>query len=158
MKINAWKLILAIVICQLAGIIGSLFIVSAIPAWYSTLAKPWFTPPNWVFGLVWIALYALMGIAVYLVYEQKVKNKKLKNFALTLFAVQLILNALWSIVFFGMQSLFGGLLIIVLLWLALAVTMVKFYEINKIAYVLLVPYLLWLSLATALNYWVWVLN
>ncbi len=158
MKINAWKLILAVIICELAGVIGSIFTFSSIPAWYSTLAKPGFTPPNWVFAPVWIILYALMGIAVYIVYESKVKNKSLKNMALSLFGIQLVLNAVWSIVFFGMHNTFGGLIIIALLWLSIAATMLKFYEINKTAYMLLIPYLLWVSIATALNYWVWILN
>ena len=158
MKIDFWKLIAAIAICQLTGAIGSLFTFSAIPSWYTTLVKPSFTPPNWVFGPVWILLYALMGIAVYLVYETKVKNKKLKEFALALFGIQLILNAIWSIVFFGMQNPLGGLIVIVLLWLSIAATMVKFYEINKIAEILMIPYILWVSFATALNYWIWALN
>lgn len=158
MKINFWKLIAAILVCQMAGIIGSIFTISSIPSWYSTLAKPWFTPPNWAFGPVWITLYALMGIAIYLIYETKVKDKKTKKLAITLFAIQLILNTLWSIVFFGAHNIFGGLAIIVFLWLFIAATMVKFYEINKTSYILMIPYLLWVSLATALTYWVWVLN
>lgn len=152
------KLLLAIIICQLAGVIGSVFTFSSIPTWYAALTKPSFTPPNWVFGPVWITLYALIGIAVYLIYNAPVKNKQAKHNALMAFSAQLVLNALWSIIFFGMHWIFYGFVVIVLLWLAVLLTIIKFYKINKTAGWILIPYIVWLSLATALNYYVWILN
>lgn len=148
------QLIIAIVICQLAGIIGSLFTISSIPTWYSTLVKPSFTPPNWLFGPVWITLYTLMGIAVYWIYTSKKKNKN----ALLIFGVQLLLNTVWSIVFFGFHEIFYGLVIIILLWISIILTILEFLKISKNSGYILVPYLAWVSLATILNYYLWILN
>ncbi len=151
-----WKeLIIAIVICQLAGIIGSVFTFSAIPTWYVTVVKPSFSPPNWVFGPVWTLLYTLMGIAAYWIYTSK---NKLKKDALNIFGVQLALNALWSIAFFGFRSPLLGLIIIVLLWISIALTIRKFYAIDRKAGLILVPYLLWVTFASLLNYYIFVLN
>ncbi len=151
-----WKeLIAAIVVCQLAGIIGSVFTISSIPTWYAGLVKPSFSPPNWLFGPVWILLYTLMGIAAYWIYTSK---NKLKNSALIVFGVQLALNAIWSIVFFGLHSPLLGLIVIALLWISIAWTMVKFYAIDKLASYVLVPYLVWVSFASVLNYSIFVLN
>jgi len=154
---NWWKLIASILLCQLAGIIGSLATFSSITGWYLALNKPFFTPPNWVFGPVWITLYTLMGIALYLVWMQGLKKKKVKQ-ALQIFGLQLILNSLWSIVFFGMHGLAAGLFVIVILWLAILWTIIRFWKIDKRAGWLLVPYILWVTIATALNAGVWLLN
>lgn len=150
------RLALSIIACQFAGVVGTVFTMPSIATWYSTLNKPWFTPPNWVFGPVWITLYTLMGIALWLVWSKGINKKTLP--ALYPFKAQLILNAIWSIVFFGLQSPLYGLLTIVPLWLLIAYTILKFYKINKTAAYLLVPYLLWVTLATALNYAVFILN
>jgi tryptophan-rich sensory protein len=102
-----WKeLIVAIIICQFAGVVGSLFTFSSIPTWYATLSKPSFSPPNWVFGPVWTLLYTSMGISIYWVYNSK--NKGVKS-ALYIFGIQLMFNVLWSIVFFGLKSPLYGL-------------------------------------------------
>lgn len=156
MKIK--ELILAIAICQLAGVIGSIFTVSSILTWYSTLIKPSFNPPNWLFGPVWIILYTLMGFSLYLFYTSK--HKKLREWkeGLAIFGVQLILNALWSVVFFGLKNPLLGLVIIILLWLSIIATLVKFYSINKNAAYILIPYFLWVSFATILNYYIYLLN
>lgn len=149
-KVDWPKLIFAIILCQAAGIIGSLFTFSAIPTWYATLTKPSFNPPSWIFGPVWTLLYTLMGISLYLVW----KNKP----AVKLFVWQLIANSLWSIIFFGMKNIGLALVeIIVLLALVLA-TIMKFYKINKTAAYLLIPYFLWGSFATLLTYSIWILN
>ncbi|MBU0532187.1 tryptophan-rich sensory protein [Candidatus Micrarchaeota archaeon] len=151
-----WKeLIIAIVICQLAGIIGSFFTLQSIPTWYTSLAKPSFTPPNWVFGPVWITLYTLMGVSAFWIFSSKNKKQKM---ALYIFACQLILNTLWSVVFFGLQSSLYGLIIIILLWLSIIATIVKFHEIDKRAGLILIPYLLWVSFASILNFWIYILN
>lgn len=145
-----------IIICELAGAFGSVFTIPSIPTWYASLAKPSFNPPNWLFGPVWLILYALMGISAYLIYEKR-KNKAVTG-ALVVFAVQLVLNVLWSAVFFGLHSALLGLLTIILLWIAIAITMVKFYGILKQAAWLLIPYLLWVSFAALLNFSIWQLN
>jgi benzodiazapine receptor len=148
-----WKeLLAAILICQLAGIIGSVFTLDSIPTWYAALAKPEFSPPSWVFGPVWIALYTMMGAAAYLVYESKGRK------ALGVFGLQLALNASWSIVFFGLQSISGALWVIIALWLAIIWTISEFLKASKNAAYLMVPYLLWVSFAAVLNYAIWMLN
>lgn len=155
MKIN-WKLLVSsIIICELAGIIGSIFTSSSIPTWYALLSKPSFSPPNWVFAPVWTILYALIGISAYLIYASKSRHK---NRALFVFGAQLVLNALWSIVFFGSRSISGGLYIIIAMWLLIMATILMFYKIDKRAAYLLVPYLLWVSVASILNYYILILN
>ncbi len=149
-KINWPRLIFAIVLCQVAGIIGSLFTFSAIPTWYASLIKPSFNPPSWFFGPVWTVLYTLMGISLYLVW----KNKS----AVKLFVWQLIANSLWSIIFFGMKNIQLALIEIIVLLILVLATIVKFYKINIVAACLLVPYFLWGSFATLLTYSIWILN
>ncbi len=151
------KLIIAVVICELAGIVGAFFTASAIPEWYGGLAKPALNPPGWVFGPVWTALYLLMGISVYLIWREGRERREVR-FALIAFAIQLILNAIWSPLFFGARSPFLGLIDIILLWLAVLWTMALFFRISKSAGWLLVPYLLWVSFAAYLNFSIWLLN
>jgi benzodiazapine receptor len=150
------KIIIAIFVCQLAGIIGSVFTTSAIPEWYSTLVKPEFTPPSWLFAPVWITLYTLMGISLYLVWGRK--DKKDATPALLVFFAQLVLNAVWSIVFFGLQSPFYAFIIIIFLWVLIAGSIYFFYPISKTAAYLMIPYILWVSFAALLNYFIWILN
>ena len=139
---NLPKLIFSIGICLGAGVLGSFFTFSAIPIWYATLNKPSFSPPNWVFGPVWTVLYILMGISLYLVWTKK----KVPS----VFWVQLVLNAAWSIIFFGMKNPVLSLVDIVALWIAIILTIKSFYPISKTAFYLLIPYLLWVSFATIL--------
>jgi translocator protein len=154
---NFSKLIITIGVSQFAGVIGSVFTVLAIPNWYSTLVKPALNPPSWVFGPVWTTLYALMGIAAWLVWKSGWERKEVK-IALGLFSTQLFLNAIWSIIFFGLHGPGWALVDIAMLWLAIVWTMIVFYKISKPAAYLLVPYLLWVSFASYLNYSIWVLN
>ena len=156
-KQNWLALIGFIVLSLLAGAIGSLFTFSAIPAWYSTLAKPSFAPPNWLFAPVWTTLYVLMGVSAYLIW-QKGWQKKPVRFALSIFGVQLFLNALWSILFFGLRSPLYGLLGIIPLWLSIAYCIRLFWPLNRKAAYLLIPYLLWVSFASLLNLAIWMLN
>lgn len=149
------KLILSVGICLGAGALGSLFTVSAIPAWYATLNKPVFSPPNWVFGPAWTILYILMGISLYLVWTSK---GKLKQNALNLFFVQLGLNALWSIIFFGLKNPALAFVNIVALWVAIFLTIRSFNKVNKLAGNLLIPYLLWVTFASILNLSIIILN
>lgn len=156
---DIFVLIAAILLCEAAGIIGSLFTAPSIPGWYATLNKPSFNPPNWVFGPVWTTLYALMGISLYLVWKKGQENKKIDiKLPLAIFGFQLFLNFLWSILFFGMQSPLLGLLCIIPLWLSIAATIFYFYKISKTAAYLLIPYILWVSFASILNASIWMLN
>ena len=157
-KLNSFfKLIIAIAISELAGIIGSIFTVSTIPNWYATLAKPALNPPAWIFGPVWTTLHALMGIAAFLIWKKGWDRKDVRM-ALAVFGLQLILNAIWSIIFFGLRSPLWALVDIAAMWLAIVWTMVLFYKISKPAMWLLVPYILWVSFASYLNYSIWILN
>ena len=97
------KLVAAILVCEFVGLLGSIFTIPAITTWYAALQKPSFSPPNWLFGPVWTLLYALMGVSAYLVWEKGIKKKGVKP-ALKLFSLQLILNFMWSILFFGLRS------------------------------------------------------
>lgn len=152
-----FKLLVTIIVCELAGIIGTLFTSSEIPTWYAGLVKPALNPPSWIFGPVWTILYILMGIAVFLVWKKGLSRPDVKK-AVKVFALQLILNATWSIVFFGLHSPLWAFVIIVAMWLAIIWTMVVFYKISKPAMWLLVPYILWVTFASYLNYSIVVLN
>ena len=149
-KPGIWMLIGFIVLSLLAGAIGSVFTFQSIPTWYASLQKPWFNPPNWVFGPVWTLLYILMGSAAYLIYEKRLKNKEVRS-ALEVFGIQLALNATWSIVFFGLRSITGGLVIIILLWLSIIWAIALFWKLSRNAALLLSPYILWTSFAALLN-------
>jgi tryptophan-rich sensory protein len=153
-KIDYFRLISSIIICQLAGIIGSIFTVSSVSSWYATLNKPFFNPPSWVFGPVWTLLYLLMGISLYLIWNNKKRTKK----ALLIFGIQLILNSLWSILFFGLQSPLLAFIEIIFLWSAILLSIIYFYRISKVAAYLLVPYILWVSFAAILNLSIFILN
>jgi tryptophan-rich sensory protein len=151
------KLIISILVSEFAGLAGSLFTFSSITVWYAGLRKPGFTPPNWLFGPVWVTLYFLMGVSLYLVWKKGLRKKGVKA-SMEMFGVQLALNVLWSILFFGLHSPLYGLVCIAALWIAIVATMVKFYGISKEAVALLLPYILWTTIAMALNYYVWILN
>jgi tryptophan-rich sensory protein len=158
MKIkNPKKLFLSILICEAAGIIGSFFTAPSIRNWYIFLKKPFFSPPNWLFGPVWLMLYLMMGISVYFIWEKGIKQKKIKQ-AITVFGIHLILNALWSILFFGLRNPLLGFINIVFLWLMIIIVMKKFWYIKKETTYLLIPYLLWVSFATMLNFAIIILN
>ena len=156
-KNNFWKLVVSIGMCQAAGVVGTLFTVPAIAGWYQFLNKPAFSPPNWLFGPVWITLYALMGISFYLVWSGGF-NKKGAKFALGFFVAHLFVNAGWSIVFFGLHNIFLAFAIILVL-LAMIVVLIKLFRpLNRLASNLLIPYLVWVSIATFLNYSLMILN
>ena len=154
---NLSALVAFVMLCELAGVIGSIFTISSIPTWYAVLRKPWFTPPNWLFGPIWLTLYFLMGISLYLVFESK-RNKAKEKPALWAFGIQLFLNVLWSVLFFGMHYMFYGFIEIVLLWISIAVTIILFFKVSKVAAYLLLPYILWVTIAALLNYYVFILN
>src|SRR3989344_4680708 len=132
------KLIISVVGCELVGILGTPFTISAIPAWYATLNKPVFAPPNWIFGPVWTLLYFLMGISFYLIWKQGWK-KKIRAAGM-FFLAQLGLNFIWSPIFFGLRAPPLGLIVIVTMWVLIVMTMKKFYPLSRLAFYLLVPY------------------
>ncbi len=154
---NVSKLLICIVACEAAGLIGAVFTAGAIPTWYAALQKPSFTPPNWLFGPAWTTLYLLMGIAAFAAWRKGLADQRVKA-SLSSFLGQLILNVLWTATFFGLKSLFGGVLVIAGLWIAILITMLKFFGISKAAGVLMVPYILWVTFAAALTVSVWMLN
>lgn len=149
------KLIVSIVICQLAGIMGSFFTSDSVKTWYPTLIKPSFNPPNGVFAPVWTTLFLLMGISLYLIWTSKSKKKKLP---LTFFGIQLGLNILWSILFFGLKMPLFAFIEIIILWTFILLTIISFYKISKASAYLLIPYLLWVSFAVVLNFALFYLN
>lgn len=151
------KLVISILACFVAGGIGSLFTLKAIPGWYVSLKKPPYTPPNRVFGPVWTTLYILMGLSVFLIWQQNLKTN-IVFIAFILFWVQLLINALWSVVFFGMKFKRGAVIIIVILWLLILATIITSFQISAWAGSLLIPYILWVSLALYLNIGVCLLN
>jgi translocator protein len=151
------RFIISIIICQSAGIFGSLFTFEAVPDWYITLEKPFFAPPNWIFGPVWIILYFLMGVSLYIVWKDELKSKT-RNVFFVVFAIQLILNALWSLLFFGLKSPLLGLIDILILDVMLVVTIFYAKRVSKYAAMLLIPYMVWIIIASVLNYAIMVLN
>jgi len=148
-------LIIAIAICEFAGLLGSIFNFYSIPTWYAGLKKPSFNPPNWIFGPVWTILFLLMGISLYLIWTHGFGSSKI---ALWLFILQLVLNILWSALFFGLKNPGLAFAEIVLLWVSIAAMIFSFYSISEAAAWLMVPYILWVSFAAVLNFSIWMLN
>ena len=156
-KKDVLTLVISILICQCAGFIGSLFTRPSIPTWYANLDKPPFTPPNWIFSPVWITLFLLMGISLFLIWRRGFAERKVRV-ALGIFGAQLIFNILWSVLFFGLRSPLAGLIVIAVLWAAIALTILYFLKLSKTASVLLLPYIVWVSFAAVLNFFIWWLN
>jgi len=155
---NPARLIVSCAVPILVGVVGSLFTTAdSLNNWYAKLNKPVFNPPGWVFGPVWTTLYILMGIAAFLVWRKGLDNK-LVRLALLCFVVQLVLNALWTPLFFGLRSPLAGLIDIVLLLSAIDLTTILFLRISKPAGVLLIPYILWVLFAMILNASIFLLN
>lgn len=165
------KFLLAVILCEGAGIVGSFFTTPAIGSWYATLAKPSFNPPNWIFAPVWTALFFLMGVALYLVWSSCAKASTAaeamadksdgqgqagkKRIAVLIFFQQLALNVLWSALFFGMQNPGLAFVEIIFLWFTILMTIFYFAKISKTAAWLLAPYILWVSFAGFLNFSIW---
>jgi tryptophan-rich sensory protein len=151
------KLVVCIILCEGAGLLGAVFTMPRIRDWYQTLKKPAFSPPDWLFGPAWTTLYLLMGIALFLVWSRGLGHSAVR-LAVIIFAVQLVLNVLWSVLFFGMKLPLAGLIEIVLLWIAILLTIIYSSAVSRPAGILLVPYILWVSFATALNAAIVLLN
>lgn len=142
--------IVSVVVAEGAGILGSVFTAKNIPGWYATLSKPSWTPPSWLFGPVWTALFALMGIAAALVWEKR--DAPGASLALSAYAAQLLLNVLWSALFFGMRRPDLAFVEIILLLAAIVLTAVLFWRIDPRAGALMLPYIAWVSFASVLNF------
>lgn len=143
-------LALSLLACFSAGMIGAAFTVPAIPGWYASLHKPAWTPPSWLFGPVWSVLYVMMGTSVWLVWERV--GPAGAPLAFVAFGAQLVLNAGWSVIFFGMRRPMAAFVDILCLWAAIACTIWLFAQVDMVAAALLMPYLAWVTFAAALNY------
>jgi len=158
MKLSV-KIIISVLACIVIGTSASIFTNTSLGSWFTTLNKPSWNPPNWLFGPVWTTLFILMGIAFALVWEEwKPKGNALAKVAMIWFVVQFIFNVLWSFSFFGLQSPLIGLINILILLVLIVITIWRFYGIKPVAAWLLVPYLLWTSFATILNGTILMLN
>lgn len=152
---DAIPLVVFLGVSFVAAAIGSFVTFASLDPWYANLQKPAWTPSGAVIGAIWTVLYALMGIAAWLVWREKGWSLSLP---LVLFAVQLVLNVLWSVLFFGLQNLAAGLIGILFLWAAVAATLVSFWRVTRWAGALFVPYLAWVTIATTLNAVLWQMN
>ncbi len=150
------KYLISALICLGIGFAGTFFTMSEIPTWYASLNKPFFSPPNWIFGPVWTTLYILMGISVVMALEHAPKKKHV--LIIGLFGLQLFLNLLWSAIFFGSHELLLAFMEIIFLWINILALILIFRKYSRVAAWLLVPYLGWVSFASLLNLSVFFLN
>jgi len=150
------KFVVSIAIPLVIGFLGSIFTSTSVDTWYPFLKKPAFNPPNWIFGPVWTLLFILMGISFYLVWRHRFGGKPL--LCVAIFAVQLLFNFLWSILFFGLKNPLWAFVDLCILWILIWVNLIVFYRITKLSGYLFLPYLLWVSFAGVLNYSIYVLN
>ena len=157
MKKKLTRIAIAVSICLLIGFLASVATQSSVSTWFLTLNKPSFNPPNWLFAPVWTILYIMMGVAAGMVWAKGMHHLWVKT-ALYHFGFQLLLNATWSIVFFGFRQPFLGLMVHATLLILLALTIRWFKVVSKPAALLLLPYFLWVCFATVLNYKIWELN
>ncbi|MCG7393585.1 tryptophan-rich sensory protein [Microvirga sp. ACRRW] len=151
------RLLIAVVPVVAVSFAGSLVTRAKIPTWYAGLAKPGFSPPNWLFAPVWTTLYAMMAYALWRILSLP-RSMPGRTGAVVLFFVQLALNSAWSFAFFGAQSPLLGLVVIAALIVAILATILAFWKLDRIAALLLAPYLAWVCFATLLNGSIWQLN
>jgi tryptophan-rich sensory protein len=150
------KLVVSLLIPFTAAAAGTIATVSNIPTWYAALEKPFFNPPNWLFGPVWTLLYVLIGISLYLIWTQKSTRPKRTTYIV--FTIQMILNALWSIVFFGLHQVWLGFIIITLLLTSILAMIILFRKFSHAASYILIPYAAWVTFAACLNLAIAILN
>lgn len=155
-KAKITDLLIFIVGTELVGVLSGIIAGNSF-SFYKGIVRPPFSPPGWIFPIVWIILYALMGISAYFIYTSKATVRQ-KNFALAVYAIQLVVNFLWSIVFFRLEMLGLSVIIILLLLLLIVVMICVFYRIRPVAAYLNIPYLLWTAFASYLNIGVLILN
>ena len=154
---SAIRLLACLALCLAVGVLGGLVTYPEIPTWYASLNKPSWTPPNWAFPVAWNILYAMMALSLWLLWDRTPESGA-RSSAIVLFCVQLALNAAWSPVFFGLHQTRFALAIIIVLAIAIAMTIVSAWRINKLAAILLVPYLAWVAYAATLNAGIVILN
>jgi tryptophan-rich sensory protein len=148
----------------MAGVIGSIFTSQSVSTWFQTIEKPSFSTPNWLFGPVWTLLYVLMGVSLFLIWRVTSittfpKNRRIREIAAFIaFGTQLILNVLWSFLFFGLRSPQLGFAEIMILLISIVVTIVIFSKISKLSAILMLPYAGWVAFASFLNLQIWLLN
>lgn len=157
-KNNTIGLLVALLLPLSLGGVGAVATNRSVQTWYQTLRKPSFNPPDWVFGPVWTLLYTLMGLASWLVWRERNKDRPAVQEALGWYSAQLLFNSVWSIIFFGMRRIRLALVDIVALWGTLLITITRFFHVRESAAWLLLPYFLWVSFATLLNTAIWWLN
>jgi translocator protein len=164
-KRDSLRLGISIATPLIAGVIGSIFTSESVSTWYQTIEKPSFSPPDWLFGPVWTTLYVMMGISLFLVWRATISTTTItkdrrsrKISAFIAFGFQLILNVLWSFIFFGLRSPQLAFAEIVILLISIMVTIVIFSKISKLAAVLMIPYAGWVTFASLLNLQIWLLN
>jgi tryptophan-rich sensory protein len=151
LTITDWPILAgSIIICLFIGFAGGLLTAPSVQTWYDSLNKPIFAPPNWLFGPIWTALYILMGIALFLVLREGIKTENVP-IASNYFGFQLFLNFLWSLVFFNLRSIAGGVVVISALWIAIMMTIIRFNKTSREAAWLMIPYIVWVTIATLLN-------
>jgi len=156
-------LIYFLLITFLAALVGNFFTAPSIPTWYASLNKPSFSPPNWLFGPAWTILYILMAVSAFWIWSSYAKardekeKRKIKT-AIVIYGVHLVLNALWSFIFFGLQNPAWAFFEILILWVLIMIVAWKFYQIRRIAGIFFIPYILWVTFASVLNFAIWQLN
>ena len=155
-KPNIIKLIVSLFLPLFIGAIAGMFTAQAVPTWYTTLNRPSFNPPNWIFGPVWTSLYILLGISFFLIWKENPTRER--NLAIKVFSIQMLLNFAWSFLFFYFNLIGAALIEIILLWISIAAMIYLFYKIKPLAAYLNIPYLLWVSFATILNAGYYLLN
>jgi len=151
------KLICSVAVCILIGFLGSFATRGSVTTWYADLSRPSFTPPDWTFGVVWPILYVMMGISAFLIWNMGFDKTEVKV-ALGIFGLQLILNGLWTPIFFGLHLIGLALVEIIMMWAAILLTIISFWKVSKPAAFLLLPYILWVSFAIVLNASLYILN
>jgi len=151
------RLICSVSACLLTGFLGSYATRDSITTWYAELSRPSFTPPGWTFGVVWPVLYVMMGISAFLIWNVGIDRPQVKV-ALGVFALQLILNGLWTPIFFGQHLIGLALVEIIMMWAAILLTILVFWRVSKPAALLLLPYIFWVSFAVVLNASLFLLN
>ncbi len=154
---NNFKFIISILLPMIIGGISGSFTSASINTWYVTLNKPWFNPPNWIFGPVWTLLYLMMGIAFYMIWKSEAVNA-VKQTAVILFAAQLLVNFLWSLIFFYLKQPGWAMIDIILMWILIVATIFSYGKISSTAAWLMLPYICWVSFAMILNFYLWKLN
>ena len=152
---SPFALVLWLALCFATAGFGSIPTARALKTWYPSLRKPSWNPPNWLFGPVWTALYFLMAVAAWNAWNS---NSAVRNLSIALFVIQLVLNGLWSWIFFGWKSPGAAFAEIIVLWIAIIATILGFTQVSPLAAALMAPYLAWVSFASYLNFAIWRLN